>query len=57
MTWMMPLLVATSATLTLASLTITPPATVKDSGWPLIAVALMHSDTLAAGTAPATTWY
>ena len=55
MTWMIPLLVITSGIVTLASLTMTPPSTVKASGWPLTASADMHSLTFAAGTSPATT--
>ena len=56
MTWMTPLLVVTSASVTFASLTMTPPFTVNESGWPLTAFADMHSLTFAAGTSPETTW-
>ena len=54
---MIPLLVGTSVAVTFASLTITPLApTVKESGFPLTAVADKHSVTFAAGTSPAMTW-
>ena len=57
MTWIIPLLVETSVAVTLASLTITPlTPTVKESGFPLAAVADRHSVTFAAGTSPAITW-
>ena len=57
MTWMIPLLVGTSVAVTLASLTITPlTPTVKESGFPLTAVADRHSVTFSAGTSPAITW-
>ena len=55
MTWMMPLLVPTSGKVTFAPLTITPPFTVKESGWPLTASAFMHSVTADDGTSPETT--
>ena len=57
MTWMTPLLVATSASVTFAPLTMTPSFTVNESGCPLTASALMHSVTAVEGTLPATTWY
>ncbi len=57
MTWIKPFVEMTSVNTTLASLTITPPAMVKESGWPLAASAVMHSVTLAAGTSALTTWY
>ena len=44
MTWIKPFVEMTSVNTTLASLTITPPATVKESGWPLAASAVMHCD-------------
>ena len=55
-TWIIPLLVATSAVITVASLTMTLSPTVKAKGCPLTEFALMQSVTLAAGTSPATTW-
>ena len=55
-TWIIPLLVFTSAIVTFASLTITPPSTVKESGFPLTESADIHSVTAEAGTAPDTTW-
>ena len=54
-TWMTPLLVETSASVTVASLTMTPPLTVKERGCPLAASADIHSVTAAEGTFPATT--
>ena len=55
-TWMIPLLVFTSAIVTFAPFTITPVPTVKARGCPFTASALMHSVTAEAGTAPGTTW-
>ena len=57
MTWMMPLLVGTSAAVTVAPFTTTVSLTVKLSGWPLTVVADMQSVTLAAGMFAPTTWY
>ena len=45
----------TSIAVTVAPFTITLVPTLKASGWPLTAVALMQSVTSAAGTAPAST--
>ena len=50
-----PLLVATSAIVTLASFTITPLPTVKESGCPLTASAARHSVTAEEGISPETT--
>jgi len=55
-TWITPLLVFTSASVTLASFTITPEPTVNDSGLPLTVSADIHSVTAVEGTAPETTW-
>ena len=55
-TWMIPLLVSTSARVTFAPFTITPVPTVKPRGCPLTASAVMHSVTAEAGTALGTTW-
>ena len=54
-TCMIPLIVLTSAVVTVAPLTMTLSPTVKASGCPLTAFAVMQSVTLAAGTSPATT--
>ena len=56
-TWMTPLLVLTSARVTVASLTITPSPTVKAIGLPLTVFAVRHSVTADDGTLPAMTWY
>jgi len=55
-TCMTPLLVFTSAKVTVASLTITPPSTVNDNGCPFTASADKHSVTAEEGTTPGTTW-
>ena len=55
-TWMMPLLVATSAVVTVASFTMTLSPTVNESGFPFTVFALKHSVTAEEGTAPAITW-
>ena len=55
-TWIIPFLVPTSASVTFASLTITPPSTVNDNGCPFNASADIPSVTAEAGTAPETTW-
>ena len=55
MTWITPLLVPTSASVTDASLTMTPSPTVKEIGFPLIVVADIHSVTALDGTSPMTT--
>ena len=52
---MTPLLVETSGSVTVASLTMTPPSTVNDNGCPFTAVADKHSVTALAGTSPETT--
>ena len=56
MTWMIPLLVITSAVVTVAPFTMTVSLTEKVRLWSLTVVAVMQLDTLAAGTAPAITW-
>ena len=53
---MSPLLVMTSAIVTLASLTITESPTENESGWPFAASASMQSETFFAGTSAETTW-
>ena len=55
-TWITPLLVLTSAKVTLAPFTITPSPTVNDIGFPLTVFADIHSVTAVEGTAPETTW-
>ena len=55
-TWIIPLLVATSVAVTVAPFTITVDPTVKDNGFPLTVAADIQSVTLAAGTSPDTTW-
>ena len=55
-TWMNPLLVPTSAWMTVAPLTMTVEPTVNESGCPFAAVADIQSVTFDAGTSPATTW-
>ena len=55
-TWMIPLLVLTSAEVTVAPFTMTLSPTVNESGCPFTAVAVMHSVTAEAGTALGTTW-
>ena len=52
-----PLLVLTSAEVTVASLTITLLPTANDSGCPLRASVVMQSESAVDGTFPATTWY
>ena len=52
---MTPLLVPTSAEVTVASFTITPFPTVKESVCPFTAVAVIHSVTAVDGTSPDTT--
>ena len=56
MTWITPLLVATSAVTTVAPLTMTLSPTVKESGFPLTVGADIQSVTFAAGTSPLSTW-
>ena len=52
---MTPLLVPTSASVTVAPLTMTPPLTVNERGCPFTASADIHSVTAEEGTFPATT--
>ena len=56
MTWMTPLLVATSGRVTVAPLTVTASPTPKERVSPLTAVAVPHSATSEDGTFPDTTW-
>ena len=56
-TWITPLLVLTSAKVTLALFTMTPSPTVNAIGFPLTVLAVKHSVTAEDGTFPATTWY
>ena len=55
-TWMSPLLVATSAIVTVASLTITESPTVKANVWPFAAVVVIQLLSAVDGTSPNTTW-
>ena len=56
-TWITPLLVATSAIVTVASFTITDCPTLNASGCPFAAVALPQFTTAEDGTSEDTTWY
>ena len=56
MTWITPLVVITSARITLASLTITPSPTEKLRSSPLTAAAVIPSVTADDSTLPETTW-
>ncbi len=55
-TWMTPLLVATSGSVTVAPLTVTVSPTPNESVFPLTAVAVLHSSTAEEGTSLPTTW-
>ena len=57
MTWITPLDAGTSASTTVASLTMTESPTVKERSSPLTAAATSPSVTAEEGTSPATTWY
>ena len=57
MTWMIPFDAITSASMTFASLIMTPSPTVKVASSPLTMVAVMPSVTSAAATDPEYTWY
>ena len=56
MTWITPLLVATSANVTVAPFTVTVSPAPNESVAPLAAVAVPHSSTAEDGTFPGTTW-